>query len=154
MWAIVEQDEVKRVVSNPENLQGSNYTHSDIRLVDRQTRLEDGVYDFVEGTFDSALNNQTGEHFVIDYAAGTVTRVYEYVAKPSTQLASEASAKALADARQGLSNSDTQMGRVVEDLIATLITKGIITATDLPQPSADKISARKTWRAEVNGTKK
>lgn len=46
-----------------------------------------------------------------------------------------------------LAASDKEMARVGEDLLDTLIAKGVIAFTDLPKSSRDKITARKAKRA-------
>lgn len=49
-----------------------------------------------------------------------------------------------------LATTDGPMTRGVEDLVALLITKGLITADDIPQPLADKIAAREVLRSEIS----
>lgn len=55
------------------------------------------------------------------------------------------------DTKQELSASDTDMSRVLEDLIQTLHDNGSIpfSKTDLPQAAQDKISDRETKRATL-----
>lgn len=55
------------------------------------------------------------------------------------------------DAAANLQISDGAFVRVIEDLINTLITKGVITLADLPAAAQTKINDRKNWRATVAG---
>ena len=53
-------------------------------------------------------------------------------------------------AKSALALSDvSDMGRVSEDLIDTLVTKGVIALTDLPQAAQTKLAARKAQRATI-----
>jgi hypothetical protein len=42
-----------------------------------------------------------------------------------------------------------RMSRIAEDLIDVLITKGVITLTDLPQDAQDRISEKKWLRVQL-----
>jgi hypothetical protein len=48
---------------------------------------------------------------------------------------------------QALSESDTAIARVLEDLIDILITRGVIQFTDLPEAAQDKLLNRRQTRA-------
>lgn len=50
-----------------------------------------------------------------------------------------------------LAGSDTDMGRVLEDLIECLIEKRVITLTDLPPAALEKISYRRQLRGKLSG---
>ena len=43
----------------------------------------------------------------------------------------------------------SEVPRIAEDVLDVLVSKGVITLTDLPQASQDKIAARKALRAEL-----
>ena len=49
-----------------------------------------------------------------------------------------------------LSNSDADMARVLEDLIALLISRGLIQFTELPKSAQDKLLQRKQTRLEMS----
>lgn len=49
-----------------------------------------------------------------------------------------------------LSQSDTALARVVEDLIDVLILRGIIQFTDLPDAAQDKLLSRRDARAKLH----
>ncbi len=50
-----------------------------------------------------------------------------------------------------LAATDAGFIRVAEDLITTLIGKGVVKLTDLPQAAQDKIQSRESLRAVLNG---
>lgn len=50
-------------------------------------------------------------------------------------------------AKQELASSDEELIRVIEDVVNTLVTKGVITMSDLPSAAADKLTARAQQRA-------
>jgi hypothetical protein len=50
-------------------------------------------------------------------------------------------------AAQALSESDTAIARVLEDLIDVLITRGVIQFTDLPEAAQGKLLSRRQTRA-------
>lgn len=54
------------------------------------------------------------------------------------------------DVRAVLSASDMAMIRVLEDLVNTLIDKGVILFTDLPEAARDKLLQRKKIRHHLN----
>lgn len=54
-----------------------------------------------------------------------------------------------AKAKAGLAASDAGMPRVVDDLIAVLIGKGVLTAADLPLWANVKLEARAAMRTEL-----
>ena len=58
----------------------------------------------------------------------------------------EVEADALASAKAELAASDKEMARIAEDLINTLVSKGVIAIKDLPKPAADKLSERAELR--------
>ena len=49
-----------------------------------------------------------------------------------------------------LAASDIEMARITEDLIHTLITKGVIAASDLPQAAQIKLAGRKALRGKLD----
>ncbi len=49
-----------------------------------------------------------------------------------------------------LSRSDSELVRVIEDLIHTLINKKIILLTDLPYAAREKLSSREKIRGQLN----
>ena len=53
--------------------------------------------------------------------------------------------------QDNLSGSDTNMGRVLEDLIECLIDKRVILLTDLPPAALEKISYRRQLRGKLLG---
>ncbi len=46
-----------------------------------------------------------------------------------------------------LARSDAGMARVLEDLVDSLVVKGVIAMADLPAAARDKITTRQAWRA-------
>ena len=66
----------------------------------------------------------------------------------------KAGVKSTADlAKSALALSDVaDMGRISEDLINTLVTKGVLALTDLPQAAQTKLAARQTQRAKLTST--
>lgn len=57
--------------------------------------------------------------------------------------------KVIDDAKAELSQTDTGMIRVIEDLIDTLIDKNVIAINDLPVEAKDKINNRKILRDKI-----
>lgn len=55
------------------------------------------------------------------------------------------------DLQKRLSESDREFIRVLEDLIDTLITQGVIRLTDLPPEALEKIQERKQTRSQLRG---
>ena len=53
------------------------------------------------------------------------------------------------DAKSKLAISDTDLVRVIEDLIYTLIDKKVILFTDLPEAARDKLMAREAIRGHL-----
>lgn len=53
-------------------------------------------------------------------------------------------------AKAALSTSDTDLVRVIEDLIHTLIEKKVILLTDLPYAAQEKLSSREKIRGQLN----
>ncbi len=49
-----------------------------------------------------------------------------------------------------LSQTDTSLVRVLEDLIDVLITRGVIQFTDLPEPAQAKLLERRETRASLS----
>ena len=54
------------------------------------------------------------------------------------------------DKVNALSQTDTSLVRVLEDLIDVLITRGVIQFTDLPEPAQAKLLERRETRANLN----
>jgi len=52
-------------------------------------------------------------------------------------------------AKRSLSDSDTEMIRVIEDLVDLLIAKNIITFTDLPSAAQLKLGSRRQMREDL-----
>ena len=52
--------------------------------------------------------------------------------------------------RSELQATDLKMVRVLEDLISTLVDKGVITMTALPKAAQDKITSRGTMRGKLS----
>jgi hypothetical protein len=51
--------------------------------------------------------------------------------------------------REGLSESDLDIARVIEDLIEALLRRGLILPTDLPSPALTKITQRRQMRSRL-----
>lgn len=51
-----------------------------------------------------------------------------------------------------LSQSDTAIARVLEDLVDVLITRGVIQFTDLPQAAQEKLLSRRQTRAKLGNS--
>jgi hypothetical protein len=54
------------------------------------------------------------------------------------------------DKANALSQTDTSLVRVLEDLIDVLITRGVIQFTDLPEAAQAKLLERRETRASLN----
>jgi len=54
-------------------------------------------------------------------------------------------------AKQSLSNSDTDLIRILEDLVSVLMEKNLISLTDLPEAAQNKLLNRKHLRDTVTG---
>lgn len=54
------------------------------------------------------------------------------------------------DKAAALSQTDTSLVRVLEDLIDVLITRGVIQFTDLPEAAQAKLLERRETRASLN----
>lgn len=52
--------------------------------------------------------------------------------------------------RSELQATDLEMVRVLEDLISTLVDKGVIMMTDLPKAAQEKITSRGTMRGKLS----
>lgn len=75
----------------------------------------------------------------------------EYLSIESEELISFLTQTDDADAaRVALSMSDMALVRVLEDLINTLIDKGVILFTDLPQAAREKLANREKIRDQLN----
>ena len=55
-------------------------------------------------------------------------------------------------AEQQLSQSDTSIVRVLEDLVDVLVQRGVIQFTDLPQAAQDKLMSRQQTRARLQNS--
>ena len=51
--------------------------------------------------------------------------------------------------KQRLSTSDLDMARITEDLIQTLLERGVINFTDLPDEAQEKLRARRVLRGQL-----
>lgn len=60
--------------------------------------------------------------------------------------------KNAADAEELLSQSDTAIARVLEDLVDVLISRGVIQFTDLPAAAQDKLLSRRQTRAQLKNS--
>jgi hypothetical protein len=54
-----------------------------------------------------------------------------------------------AQAKAELAESDSDMARIVEDLINVMLTKDLITESDIPAPARDKMDRRAKLRARL-----
>jgi hypothetical protein len=54
-----------------------------------------------------------------------------------------------ARAKAALARTDSPAIRIIDDLVETLLAKGVLSETDLPQAAQDKLDARKAARANV-----
>lgn len=52
--------------------------------------------------------------------------------------------------RLSLSSSDSDMIRVIEDLVELLISKNVFTYTELPEAVQRKLGSRKQWRQDLS----
>lgn len=52
--------------------------------------------------------------------------------------------------RDGLSDSDLDIVRVIEDLIEALLRRGLLLPTDLPSPALTKITQRREMRGRLH----
>lgn len=55
----------------------------------------------------------------------------------------------VAEIKQELAQTDSDMARVGEDLLDVLIGKGVVALTDLPQKAQEAINRRKSKRNEL-----
>lgn len=72
--------------------------------------------------------------------------------KPQAEVDQILADKAKAEVVANLSATDKDMARVGEDLLALLISKGIILMSELPQQAQDKINERAALRAQIGGS--
>lgn len=93
--------------------------------------------------------------FVTRDASGAIIAVHAGSNANATEELSSDSAELVAfmahrpdgkEVRAGLVLSDTELIRVIEDLIEVLIRKQLILPTDLPSPALDKITHRRKLR--------
>ena len=99
------------------------------------------AWETIDGGHASAMSSARD---VLDYlaAGGQIAPYYPTVVDPKEQAKAE------------LASTDREMARIAEDLINTLIAKGIITAQDLPRPAMSKLfdraDLRKVLQADGN----
>ena len=76
--------------------------------------------------------------------------IQAWLAKGNTPLPYEPpEVDARAEARAELAESDSDMARIAEDLIQTLISKGVIAESDIPAPAHDKMARRAKLRSRL-----
>jgi len=56
----------------------------------------------------------------------------------------------ISNIKEALSGSDSEMIRVIEDLVDVLMEKGVFLFTELPEAAQSKLNARKKLRQDVN----
>ncbi len=86
MWALIKDNQVVRVVTEPTGLQWNNKSFGDLRLIPKADRVNDGIYDFIPGAEPDRYRRIAAEQNAIDPAAGTVTRVNTIAAKANADL--------------------------------------------------------------------
>ncbi len=88
---------------------------------------------------------QDGTTLVVAPDGKSATRTHLWRSKTAEEIAT--AAKALAE--RTLAASDLGMARVVEDLITTLVAKGVIATADLPTAAKAKLDARADLRSRL-----
>jgi hypothetical protein len=99
-----------------------------------------------EGAPHADADVQDGTTLVVAPDGKSATRTLLWRSKTAEEVAT--ATKALAE--RTLAASDLGMARVVEDLIATLIAKGVIAKADLPQAAVRKLTDRETLRVAIS----
>ncbi|WP_051271656.1 hypothetical protein [Fundidesulfovibrio putealis] len=127
----------------------ANATHVDPPAV---ARRQVAIFDEVQGKWSVAADFR-GVLFW-DITSGEQLAITQIGVTPDadmTETAPAAPVKTEAElAREALARSDSMdMARVSEDLIDTLVAKGVIAMADLPQAAQDKLIARKAERAKL-----
>ena len=90
MWAITDSTAVQSIITSPINVVGnSGATYQDIRLTNRDTRVDDGIYDYTDGTACPKFSYLTNEEFSIDNDNGVVTKNNTYSYKPKAEIFAE-----------------------------------------------------------------
>ena len=95
--------------------------------------------------------------FVRRDESGAVVAIFEQDCPEATEeLAADhpdvdAFLERIQDSRGELARTDQGMGRVLEDLIDTLIDKNILLITDLPMAAVEKIARRRALRGKPFG---
>ena len=82
--------------------------------------------------------------------SGWIEQDERFVDPETLRTPEEVQAKEQAQTLAELTATDGPFIRTLEDLIETLISKGVITQDDLPGLAADKLKARKDLRAKLN----
>ena len=75
----------------------------------------------------------------------------EILASDSQEVAAWQASRSAESSLQKLRQSDQEMVRVLEDLIQTLISKGVIMITDLPPAAQTKLLNRRQARESLSG---
>ena len=87
-----------------------------------------------------------------DGAIATVSEngVGEWLAADHPEWLAYAKARYEQDARQALSDTDSEMVRVIDDLVDLLVAKQVLIFTELPERVQSKLLARKQLRNDMN----
>jgi hypothetical protein len=81
----------------------------------------------------------------------TADCIQAWLAKGNTPLPYEPpEVDAQAEAKAELRESDSGMARVAEDLIQTLLSKGVIAESDIPAPARSKLDRRAELRSKLH----
>lgn len=104
-------------------------------------RFTDSTNTVVYATFE---DGHTESHLV------TADCIQAWLAKGNTPLPYEPpEVDARVEAKAELSETDSEIARVAEDLIQTLISKGVIAESDIPESARDKMDRRAKLRARL-----
>ncbi|GGE46047.1 hypothetical protein GCM10007421_20310 [Halopseudomonas oceani] len=79
-----------------------------------------------------------------------VTGCTEWIADDAAELLEWQQERSLKESLQRLQGSDTDMIRVLEDLIEVLLQRGVIRITDLPGAAVAKLNSRSAERAKLS----
>ncbi|BBL57707.1 hypothetical protein [Methylomonas koyamae] len=92
--------------------------------------------------------------FVRRGADGTISGVSagggEWLAADDPEWLAYAKLRFEQDARQALSDTDSEMVRVIDDLVDLLVAKQVLIFTELPERVQSKLLARKQLRNDMN----
>lgn len=144
MFALMNEDGTLNRITNDTAFEWGGGYHSNVRAMTRENRAKFRILDAEDRAGSFTVGSiPNGEN--IEIKDGVVTRTQLWRQPTAAESAESEKVQAAND----LSASDLQMGRVCEDLIDTLISKGVISLSELPAKAQEKLSSRRALRAKV-----